>query len=159
MNNSSIRKGENGTIHLAQINVAEAKAEMDTEMMSGFVSRLDEINALADSFSGFIWRMQSEEDEAKVIRVFDNSLLLVNMSVWENVESLQNFVYKSTHVELIQNRDAWFDKFKAAHQALWWIPAGHIPTVEEGKERLDYIQLHGPGEYAFTFSRPIAAAG
>jgi len=142
--------------HLAQINIAEAKAEMDTEMMSGFVTRLDEINALADSFSGFVWRLQSEEGDATALRVFDNALLLVNMSVWESLESLRRFVYKSMHVELIQDRDTWFDKMKAAHQALWWVPEGHIPAAEEGKERLKYIQLHGPGEFAFTFTRPFS---
>ena len=141
--------------YLAQINIAEAKAEMDSETMSGFVARLERINALADASSGFIWRLQSEEGDSTAIRVFDNPLLLINISVWETLDALKTFVYKSEHVELIQNRDAWFDKFRSAHQALWWIPKGHIPTVEEGKERLEHIQLNGPTEYAFTFSRPF----
>ena len=140
---------------LAQINIAEAKAEMDTEVMAGFVARLENINALADSSPGFIWRLQSEDGDSTAIRVFDSALLLINISVWETLESLKNFVYKSAHVELIQDRDAWFDKFKSAHQALWWIPEEHIPTVEEGKERLEHIQLNGPTEYAFTFARPF----
>jgi len=143
--------------YLAQINIAEAKAEMDTDTMSGFVAQLENINTLADSSPGFVWRLQSEEGDSTAIRVFDSPLLLINISVWETLEYLKDFVYKSAHVELIQDRDAWFDKFKTAHQALWWIPKDHVPTVEEGKDRLEHIQLNGPTEYAFTFARPFPA--
>lgn len=144
--------------HLAQINVAAAKAEMDTEIMQGFVSRLDEINALADNAPGFVWRLQSEEGDSTSIRVFDEPLLLVNMSVWESIEELKDFVYKSFHVELIRDREAWFDKMSAAHQVLWWIPKGHIPTVEEAKAKLEYIREHGASEAAFTFGKSFKTA-
>jgi len=116
--------------HLAQVNVAQAKAEMDTDTMIGFVSRLEEINALADKAQGFVWRLQSEEGDSTSIRVFDDPLLLVNMSVWSTMEDLKTFVYKSFHVELIRDREAWFDKTGKPHQALWWVPVGHIPTTQ-----------------------------
>ena len=141
--------------HLAQINVAKARAEMDTELMSGFVSRLEEINALADQSPGFIWRLQSDDGDATAIRVFDDPLLLVNMSVWEDIDVLKQYVYRSAHVELIQDRDAWFHKIQSAHQALWWIPCGHQPTPEEGKEKLQYLNSHGPTHAAFTFAKPF----
>ena len=140
---------------LAQINVAKAVAEMETEVMHGFVSRLEEINALADHAPGFVWRLQSEEGDATSISVFDDALLLVNISVWDSIESLKAFVYRSVHVELIQDREAWFSKMASAHQALWWIPAGHIPTEAEGKEKLEQIREHGPTQEAFTFGRPF----
>jgi hypothetical protein len=139
---------------LAQINIAQAQDAMDSETMQGFVDRLDEINSIADNAPGFIWRLQSEEGDATAIRAFDNPLLLINMSVWEHIESLKTFVYKTFHVELIQDRDAWFGKMLQAHQALWWVPAGHIPTIEEGKQKLDSLQRHGPGKTAFTFAKP-----
>lgn len=142
--------------HLAQINIAEAKAEMESELMSGFVARLDEINALADLAPGFVWRMQAEEDNAIASNVFGNPLMLINISVWENIDALKTYVYRSAHVELIQDRDAWFDKLRAAHQALWWIPRGHLPSPQEGKARLDHIQLHGPTPQAFTFAKPFS---
>jgi len=142
--------------HLAQINIALAKAEMDTEIMEGFVSRLDEINNTADNAEGFIWRLQSEEGDATAIRVFDEPLLLVNMSVWDSIKALKNFVYKSAHVELIRDRQAWFHKFVDAHQALWWVSVGHIPTVEEAKEKLEYIQKHGPSASAFHFGKTFS---
>ncbi len=141
--------------HLAQINIALAKAEMDTEIMEGFVSRLDEINETADNAEGFVWRLQTEDGDSTAIRVFDKPLLLVNMSVWENIDVLKNFVYKSAHVELIRDRQAWFHKYIEAHQALWWIPSGHIPTIEEAKEKLETIQKHGSTLSAFHFGKPF----
>lgn len=139
--------------HLAQINIAHAQNKMDSDDMKGFVKRLDEINSLADKSVGFIWRLQGEEGNATAIEAFDDPLLLVNMSVWENFDSLKNYVYKSAHVELIRDRDAWFNKMINAHQALWWIPARHIPSVAEGKEKLNYLQKHGASKTAFTFSK------
>ena len=126
--------------HLAQINVARAQAAMDTDLMSGFANRLDEINALADDASGFVWRLQTEDGDATSLQVFDDPLLLINMSVWTNVDALKHFVYKSLHVDLIRDRDAWFNKMLNAHQALWWIPAGHRPSIQEGKDKLLHLQ-------------------
>lgn len=142
------------THQLAQINIAQARDAMDSDSMKGFIERLNEINSIADNAPGFIWRLQSEEGDATAIRAFDNPLLLINMSVWEDIESLKTFVYKTSHVELIQDREAWFGKMLQAHQALWWVPRGHIPTIEEGKQKLDYLQQHGPGKAAFTFAKP-----
>lgn len=139
--------------HLAQINIAYALGEMDSEIMEGFVSRLDEINAIADKSEGFVWRLQDEEGDSTSIRVFDDPMILVNMSVWEDVKYLKNFVYKSAHVEMIRDRDAWFKKMPTAHQALWWIPTGKIPTVDEGKEKLRLLEENGPTEMAFTFGK------
>jgi hypothetical protein len=140
---------------LAQINIAHARAPMESELMEGFARRLEEINSLADNSPGFVWRLQTEDGDATGIQAFDDPMLLVNLSVWEDIESLKNFVYKSTHVELIQDRDAWFSKTVEAHQALWWIPAGHIPSLHEAREKLERLQREGPGPAAFTFSRPF----
>ena len=117
------------TFHISQVNVAQAKADMGSEVMQGFVSRLDEINALADCADGFIWRLKEDSGSATAIRVFDDPLLLINMSVWANLESLKHYVYKSLHVELIKAREAWFNKMGESYQALWWIPAGHVPSI------------------------------
>ncbi|MBL8396837.1 MAG: DUF3291 domain-containing protein [Candidatus Accumulibacter sp.] len=139
--------------HIAQVNVARAKADMESEIMQGFVSRLDEINALADCAEGFVWRLQEDSGSATSIRVFDDPLLLVNLSVWKNLESLKQYVYKSLHVELIRDREGWFNKMGEAHQALWWVPAGHIPSVQEAKQKLEHIRKHGPTPEAFTFAK------
>jgi heme-degrading monooxygenase HmoA len=143
--------------HLAQINVARAKADMESAVMQGFVSRLEEINTLADSSPGFVWRLQDECGDATSILVFDEPLLLVNMSVWESLEALKNYVYQSLHVEVLRNRNAWFNAMKETHLALWWIPAGHLPTTAEAKRKLEHIRQHGPTAEAFTFGKPYAA--
>lgn len=140
---------------LAQVNIAQAKAEMDTETMSGFVNRLDEINALAEQSEGFVWRLQSDNGDATSIRVFDDPLLLVNMSVWGSIEALRNYVYKTVHVELVRDREAWFDKMENIHQALWWIPTGHIPTTQEAKDKLELLRELGSTQEAFTFGKPF----
>lgn len=142
---------------LAQINIAHSRGVRDDPVMKGFMDRLDEINAIADSSPGFVWRLQTEEGDATAIQAFDDPLLLVNVSVWQDIESLKRFVYKSLHVDLIQDRDAWFTKMQESHQALWWVPEGHLPSVEEAREKLEYLQANGPSETAFTFSKPFEA--
>ena len=138
---------------LAQINIAIAKADKDSEIMSGFVGRLDEIHTLADNASGFIWRLETEDGDDGSVSVFNDSRLLINMSVWQDIDSLRAFVYKSIHIELLQDRDAWFDKMGEMHQTIWWVPTGHIPTIEEGKDKLDLIREFGPTAEAFTFGK------
>jgi hypothetical protein len=141
--------------HLAQINIAQARDSMESETMSGFVNRLSEINALADASPGFVWRLQTEEGDATSIQAFDDPMLIVNMSVWEDIDSLKNFVYKSMHIELLRGSAAWFKKIKNVHQALWRVPVGHIPSLQEGKERLALLEKVGPCQEVFTFAKPI----
>ncbi|WP_022951149.1 DUF3291 domain-containing protein [Leucothrix mucor] len=141
--------------YLAQLNIAQAIDTMDSATMKGFVDRLDEINALADNSPGFVWRLQTEEGDATTIQAFDDPMLIVNMSVWTDLDALKNYVYKSIHVELIRDRSAWFNKLVTAHQVLWWVPVGHIPTVEEAKAKLQHLEDNGPSEQAFTFAKPF----
>ena len=110
---------------LAQVNVALARHEMDSIHMQGFVSRLEEIDSLADHAPGFVWRLQTEEGDSTSIRVFDDPLMLVNLSVWEDLEALRKFVFKSSHAELLKNRAGWFRKMDTNHLAMWWIPHGY----------------------------------
>ncbi len=139
--------------HLAQINIAKAKADMESSIMEGFVKRLNEINILADDSKGFVWRLQTDDGDATGIRILDDPKLIVNMSVWRDIESLKNYVYKSAHVELIRDRGTWFNKMIETQIALWWIPAGDIPSVKNGEEKLNYLEDNGPTELAFTFAR------
>jgi hypothetical protein len=143
------------TYRIAQINIARAVADIDTAIMSGFVNRLVEINAQADQARGFVWRLQSETGDATSIRLFDDDKLIVNMSVWETVEDLRHFVYKTSHVELIRDREAWFSKPTEAHQALWWVKAGQLPLPEEGRDRLLQLRREGPSPLVFTMAKPF----
>lgn len=141
--------------HLAQINIARAVADLDSPVMAAFLSRLDEINALAEKSKGFVWRLQSATGDATSIRAFDDPRTYVNMSVWETPEDLKNFVYRSAHVELIRDREAWFSRLPEQHHAAWWVPAGHRPSVEEGRDHLLKLREQGPSATAFTLARPF----
>jgi len=138
-------------VHLAQINIGRLKAPLDDPSMAGFVSRLDEINALADRTPGFVWRLQTEEGNATSLRPFDDERIALNMSVWESIEALRAYVYSSAHAEVLRQRRDWFEKFERVYLALWWIPAGHIPSIDEAKARLASLEQNGPTPLAFTF--------
>jgi hypothetical protein len=138
-------------MHLAQVNIARAKGPLDGPVMAAFVARLDEINALADRSPGFVWRLQDDDGNATAIRAYEDETLIVNLSVWESVEALRAYAFHSTHVELLRDRHLWFEKFEGAYLALWWVPAGHRPSVDEAKQRLAHLEARGPSPFAFTF--------
>jgi hypothetical protein len=137
--------------HIAQVNVARMKAPLDDPSMAGFVARLDEINALADRSPGFFWRLETSEGNATYLRPYDDDRILFNMSVWETLDALREYVYRTAHAELLRQRHEWFDKFAGANVALWWVPAGHLPGIDEAKKRLAHLAAHGPTQFAFTF--------
>ena len=138
--------------HIAQVNIGRMKGPMDDPMMAGFVSRLDEINALADRAPGFVWRLQTPAGNATYLRPYpDDDRILINMSVWESIEALREYTYRTAHAELLRQRHEWFEKLAGVYAALWWIPAGHIPSVEEATTRLSHLEKRGPTQFAFTF--------
>jgi hypothetical protein len=139
--------------HLAQLNVARFKLPLEDPSMIGFVEQLDPINAIADRAPGFVWRLQTEEGNATSIRAFDDDLMLVNMSLWESVESLADFVYRSGHIDVMRRRREWAERMPEAYMVLWWVAAGEIPSVDEAKDRLEHLREHGPSPTAFTFKK------
>ena len=128
------------------------KAPLESPVMAGFVARLDEINALADHSPGFVWRLQTGEGNATYLRPYDDDRILFNLSVWESIEHLRAYVYRSAHTEVLRNRHEWFTKFDGAYLALWWVPADHRPSVDEAKKRLAHLAEHGPTPFAFNFT-------
>jgi hypothetical protein len=144
---------------LAQANIARMRGPLPDPVMEGFRSQLERINALADRSPGFVWRMQSEEGDATAIRAFDDPLILFNMSVWESLETLHAYVYRSDHVGPLRGRRAWFEPMSGPSLVLWWIPAGRTPTVEEAREKLELLRALGPNPAAFTFRQPFPAPG
>ncbi len=136
---------------LAQCNVARLLAPLDSELLAGFVAGLEPVNALADGFAGFVWRLQDGGGDATAIRPFDDDMLIVNLSLWESAEALSEFTYRSGHRDVMRRRRQWFAPMAEAHLVLWWVPAGHIPGVEEAKHRLGTLRRDGPSPTAFTF--------
>ena len=145
------------TYHLAQINIGRLVAPVDDPKIAEFVAQLDEINALADAAPGFVWRMQSEAGNATDVVYNDDPFVIVNMSIWESVEALRDYVYQSRHTEVLRDRVKWFEKMEKPHYCLWWVPAGHIPTVAEGRERLEHYQTHGATPVSIWFSQRFDA--
>jgi hypothetical protein len=143
--------------HLAQLNIALLTEPLESPRLAGFVAALDEINALADAAPGFVWRLQTEDGDATAVRVFDDDRLIVNMSVWESVEALADYTYRSDHVRILRRRKEWFESLKEAYQVQWWVPAGELPTVAEAERRLVHLRKHGPSEHAFTFRNAFPA--
>ena len=144
--------------HLAQINIGRFRAPLEDPIMEGFRTQLGPINALADQSFGFVWRLQTEEGDATAIRPYDgDDLMAINLSVWESLEALQRFVYASAHVATLRDRKQWFEPIEGAILVLWWIPAGHLPTVVEAQERLQHLKIHAPTSHAFTFRTPFPA--
>ena len=135
---------------LAQLNIAVMKEPLDSPRMADFVANLERINALAESSPGFVWRLQTEEGDATALRPLVEQTL-VNMSVWKDVASLNHYVYKTAHVEIMSRRKEWFDRMHEASIVLWWVPQGHRPSVVQATERLQLLRAQGPSADAFTF--------
>jgi len=141
---------------LAQINIGRLKAPMDAPETAGFADNLDRINALADGQPGFVWRLVGEGANATDIQAFDDPMMLLNMSVWTDVESLAAFVYRTGHRDVMRRRAEWFHKVEV-FMCLWWVPVGHVPTPQEGIARLELLRRFGPTTEAFTFREPFPA--
>jgi hypothetical protein len=141
---------------LAQINIGRARGPVDGPVLAEFMALLDPVNALADGAPGFVWRMQDEAGNNTSLRPYDDERIIVNMSTWESVDVLWDFVYGGMHLEVMRRRREWFERFESTYLGLWWVPAGTIPTVDDAKLRLASLDEHGPTPYAFTFKKRFA---
>jgi hypothetical protein len=144
--------------HLAQANIARMRGTPNDPIMAGLVARIDEMNQLAEQSPGFVWRLKGSEATPDALRVFadyflpfDADRLFYNMSVWESVEALKNYVFKTQHADMLKDKDQWTQYFDRAHLAMWWVPAGHVPAISESAERLRSLHEKGPTDFAFTF--------
>ena len=135
---------------LAQINIAATKEPLESPVMAEFVANLDRINELAERSAGFVWRLKGEGNDATSLRPLGENVI-VNMSVWDGIESLNAYVYRSAHTEIMRRRREWFDRMREMHMALWWVRRGHHPALDEAIGRLEHLRQHGPTGFAFTF--------
>lgn len=144
--------------HIAQVNLGRVRARVDNPLMADFMNGLDEINALAERSPGFVWRLQTDEGNATYFRPYPHDdRILLNMSVWTGIEELKQFVYRTAHAEYLRRRHEWFEVFDGVYAALWWIPAGHVPGIDEARKRIAHLDAHGPTEFAFTFKSTFTA--
>jgi hypothetical protein len=140
-------------MHLAQINVGRLLYPIDDPRLAAFVDNLDRVNALAERSPGFIWRLKDDTGNATQIAAYDDLQMIVNMSVWESVDALETFAYKTVHRRFVQRRREWFAHLEGAYMALWWIAEGTVPSIAEGKARLAHLERFGPTAYAFGFAK------
>lgn len=142
--------------HLAEFNIARIKYPLDDPRMRDFVDNVERVNRLADKLPGFVWRLQDDSGHAMGMRVYDDPAILPNLSLWESVEALERFVFKTVHGRFFDRRETWFEQ-PAPTLVMWWVPAGHRPTLAEACERLDRFKAHGPSEFAFGWESLPAA--
>jgi hypothetical protein len=140
---------------LAQVNIALPLEPLDSVLLADFVAALAPVNALADGRPGFVWRLQGDAGDAMSVRGFGDDRIIVNMSTWESLDALADFVFKSAHSNVMRARRKWFSPMKEVYAALWWVPAGHRPSVREAEERVQHLREHGPTSRAFTFKQPF----
>ena len=148
-----------GAWQIAQVNIALPREPLDSLALAEFVANLEPVNALADAAPGFVWRLEDESGDATSIRAFDDERLIINMSVWDSIEALWEFVYDGRHLEVMRRRREWMTRIAESHMVLWWLAAGGLPTIEQAKASLEHLRRHGPTPYAFTFKRRFPAPG
>ena len=144
---------------LVEINVARLRAPTDDPQLADFTGNLDRINALAESSTGYVWRLQTEDGNATAMRPYDDEMVIINVSMWDSVAALGDYVYRSGHVDFLRREREWFHRFGEAAVALWWVAAGERPTLPDAVERLAHLRAYGPTERAFTFAKPFPAPG
>ncbi|MDH3692210.1 MAG: DUF3291 domain-containing protein [Gammaproteobacteria bacterium] len=143
--------------HLAQLNLARFVQPQAHPDNAEFVNNLDRVNETAESQPGFVWRFTGEGNNALDVQAFDDPNVAVNLSVWTDMEALGAFVYRNEeHLSIMRRRKEWFDKMDF-YLVLWWVEEGHIPTLDEAKEKLDSLIDLGPSNMAFTFMHPFSA--
>jgi len=141
--------------HLAELNIAHLQDDLESELLTDFVANLDRINSLAEQSPGFIWRLIDNDQPTETNFDFGDDYI-ATLSVWNSVESLHDFVYRTVHKDIMRRKPEWFHRMPRAHMVLWWVPEGKLPSVAEAKEKLDYLQDNGPTDQAFTFRQAFA---
>jgi heme-degrading monooxygenase HmoA len=145
-------------MHLAQLNIAKAKYSLEAPEIKEFVDNLEHVNNLAESSSGFIWRLKDEDGDATNIQAYSDPNTIVNMSVWDSVDALKNFMFRTHHRDFLRRKKEWFYNIPEDSYVLWWIPVGHIPTIEEAVEKLEYLRSNGDTPNAFSFKSNYSVA-
>ncbi|EEZ86278.1 hypothetical protein VME_39090 [Vibrio harveyi 1DA3] len=142
---------------LAQLNIALSKYPLDAPEIKDFVDNLDLVNCIAEQSEGFVWRLKDESGDATNIKLFDDPNMIINMSVWDNVDALKNFMFRTNHRNFMRRKGEWFHRLTEDTYVLWWVEDNHQPTPEEALERLKYLRENGDTPYAFTFKTNFTA--
>ncbi len=140
-------------MHLAELNIGKFKYPTSDPRMAEFMDNLDRVNALAERSPGFVWRLKGDNNNATDFRVGDD--MAVNLSVWEDAKSLENYVFKTVHVQFYKKREAWFGLMEKPHMVFWWVTEGHQPTLDEAWAKLQDYEKNGASDAAFGWVEVI----
>ncbi len=138
-------------MHLAELNIGKFKYPTSDARMAGFMDNLDRVNAVAERSPGFVWRLKGDNNNATDFRVGDD--MAVNLSVWEDAKSLENYVFKTVHVQFYKKRAEWFALMEKPHMVFWWVPEGQQPTLDEAYARLLHFEENGASDFAFGWAQ------
>jgi hypothetical protein len=147
-------------MHLAELNVGRLLAPTDDPRVAEFMAALDRVNGMGKRMPGFVWMMEGSGEpgtgntEAKI---GGDPQYVSNLTVWESVETLENFVWNTVHRAFYERRQEWFEVLGKMHFVMWWVPAGHRPTLDEALERLEHLRAHGDSDHAFGWKHLQAA--
>ena len=142
-------------MELAEANLAWMRYPLDDPRMADMRDEIDRINALGDNSPGFIWRFRTAEGDATDVRVLDDPRVLFNLSIWRSVDDLRHYVYRTEHAAFLRRRRDWFVRPPKPPLAMWWVPAGTRPTVDEAMQRLERLWREGPSSQAFPLTHPF----
>ena len=127
---------------LAQLNIATLRHPIDDPRIADFVDALPVVNGAGEQSPGYLWRLQSDSGDATDIQVFDDPLVIVNLTVWQSLDALKAFAYRGVHRDFFRRRADWFVA-GSSRTALWWLPASVVPSTDDAKRRLDFIDAVG----------------
>lgn len=145
--------------HIAEFNIGRLKYPKDSIEVKDFMDALDHVNSMGETTEGFVWMLKDEEGYgATGVEAFDDPQIIVNYTIWDSIDKLHTFTYSGDHIEVFRRRREWFEKHEQPSLVLWWIKEGEIPSIEEAKERLDYLRRHGPSPFAFNFTKRFVPA-
>jgi hypothetical protein len=138
--------------HLAELNVGRLVAQPGDPRVAEFMGALDHVNGLGKRMPGFVWMMEGSGEPGTgntETKIGGDARFVSNLTVWESVESLEAFVWNTVHRQFYERRQDWFEVLGEMHFVMWWVPAGHRPTLDEALERLENLRRHGDTEHAF----------
>ncbi|MEC3860038.1 DUF3291 domain-containing protein [Mesobacterium sp. TK19101] len=138
--------------HLAELNVGRLLAPTDDPRVAEFMENLDRINGMGKRMPGFVWMMEGSGEPGTGntdAKIGGDPQFVSNLTVWEDVASLETFVWKTVHKQFYDRRQDWFEVLGEMHFVMWWVPFGHTPTLDEALTRLDHRKTHGDSDHAF----------
>jgi Domain of unknown function (DUF3291) len=142
---------------LAQINIGRIRgADMNDPVMKEFVDNLTTVNTIAEASKGFIWRLKDDSDNATSFNPFNDEQIIINMSVWDSIENLEEFMYRTMHADFLRRRREWFHRYGKVYTAMWWIEENKFPTIQEAVDNLAHLEQHGPTEKVFDFKKKFS---